>query len=176
MYGLGFLYELGNGVPATSRADRAEYLVGAGKAAIGTFARLLRAPSGMYGTREIDPLPESTPDERAAKLAAAERLLAGNAKDCDARFNWVAHVGNLGLNLIGGLTVWLVSDNISKALESAGVGFAVGEVQIWSQPWGAKSDLKDYRAQFPAARPRASWSVQPSAGAGGLGAAAAFRF
>jgi hypothetical protein len=50
------------------------------------------------------------------------------------------------------------------------VGIAVGEMQIWSQPWRPTGDLRAYEARFPDAS--AAWSVR----ARGPGAELVLRF
>jgi hypothetical protein len=173
-YGLGLLVQSGRAVIATSDAEVADNVVGSVKAAIGVVARLARAPDTIKGAHEMERLPEDTPEQRAHKLLVAERLLRRNAEECDRRYNLWAHGLNLALNIAGGLIIGLAYGDRDRALISAGVGIAVGELSIWSQPWRAKRDLTDYRRRFvtglgraplPAATPaRASVGLSPMAG------------
>ena len=41
-------------------------------------------------------------------------------------------------------------------------GILVGELQIWSQPWRATSDLADYRAAFPSTMAGLDWQLRPT--------------
>lgn len=169
VYGVGMLVQSGRAVVSTDRAERADLIVSAVKAGIGTLARVLRPPNAMFGTRELRGLPDATPEQRLYKLRRAEALLERNAHESDRRYLVVAHAANLALNLIGGLIVWLGYDDLGRAAESTGIGFAVGELSIWSQPWQPKHDWKEYQRRFGGERQISlSATVTPEAGGGVL--------
>jgi hypothetical protein len=75
------------------------------------------------------------------------------------------------LNVAGMLIVGLAYHNWTLAGESLAIGFPIGEISIWSQPWQAKRAWKQYVNQYgttqaPAAnipRPRddgSLWAIQ----------------
>jgi hypothetical protein len=102
----------------------------------------------MYGKRELLDMPTSTPEERARRLLRAEWMLKRNAKECDLRYNPIAHSVNVALNVVGGLVIWLAYEDWRRALQSVGIGIGIGEAQIWSQPWQAKKSLRLYKERF----------------------------
>ncbi|HZS39783.1 MAG TPA: hypothetical protein VFF06_23280 [Polyangia bacterium] len=183
-YYFGAVFEAGRAVmfdiPYSSRVD---LVISAIKATLGATAHALRPPKTMFSAEELAKLPESSPDERARKLEVAERLLKRNAKECDQRYSWIAHSVNVALNVAGGLIVWLGYHDFGTGLESALVGIGVGELQIWSQPWNAKIDLRDYRRRFGDAKARAAfdparltWSLSPGTRGSPMGATLGFTF
>ena len=68
--------------------------------------------------------------------------------------------------LVGGQIALHRADQHERALD-----IAIGEAQIWSQPWRAPGDLRDYDATFPS-RAGISWELQPM----GTGVQLAIRF
>jgi hypothetical protein len=130
-----------------NRAQLTEGIVGAVKS-IGGVARIALAPLKTgRGVGELDGVPDGTPDERLRRVVLAEALLRRNAHEADLRFSWKPHIISLLINLAGGIAVWIAGD-FWRGLQSAGIGFAVGEVQIWTAPWQARRDLREYRQQF----------------------------
>jgi hypothetical protein len=148
VYGVGMVVQAGRANAAESDAERADLIVSASKAGIGTLSRLLRPPLAMSASQKLRVLPEATPEERLRKLARAEDLLERTARESDARYSWIAHTTNIGLNVAGGLIVWLGYHDFARAAESAGIGVAVGELSIWTQPWQPKRDWKAYRRRY----------------------------
>jgi hypothetical protein len=149
-YGVAIVVQLGRLGYAVDDAERADLIVSASKATIGVVSRLVRPPHAIYGTRELRGMRERTAEERWRKVVRAESLLARNAKESDERYSWLAHTINLALNIGGGLIVWLGYHDFARGAGSAAVGIAVGEVQIWTQPWRAKRDWQDYQRRFGA--------------------------
>src|SRR5690606_14009632 len=130
--------------------ERADLVVSAAKAGIGLARTVWRPPSARRGADELRELPTGTPEACAARLALAEAILRRNAAESAARRrSWVPHLANLGLNLAGALIVAEGFDEPDWWVSGA-LGFAVGEVQIWSHPWQAGTALADYERRFPA--------------------------
>jgi hypothetical protein len=136
------------GATAGKLADRTDDFVSAGKAAVGLLSGALRPLSATRGDAELRGLPESSPSERRQKLALAERLLRRNAAEVDRRYSLLPHALNLALNIAGAAIVQGVSHDAGTAWLSAGIGVAVGELTIWTQPTRAKKDLREYENRF----------------------------
>jgi hypothetical protein len=147
-YFLGGLVQATRAAIETSDAHRADLYISTGKAFFGAIVRVARRPKTIAGAEEVARLPESTVDERARKLAVAERVLLRNVKETRNRFNWLAHTTNVALNVAAGLVVWLGFHDGLLGLQSTLVGVGVGEVQILSQPWNALVDMRAYQARF----------------------------
>jgi hypothetical protein len=86
-------------------------------------------------------------DAPLARLQLAESLLERNARESDLRYAWKKHVLTMLLNVAGGV-VTAVAGDWKRGTQSAALGIAVGELQIWTRPWQAKRDLRDYRRRF----------------------------
>jgi hypothetical protein len=130
-----------------STAETADGIVGVVKS-VGGVAGLALAPlKTARGAHELDDLSDATPEDRAKRLQLAESLLRRNAEESDVRYSWKPHVINAAINLLGGVVTGLCGD-WARGAQSAGIGLAVGELQIWTRPWNAKRDLRQYRREF----------------------------
>lgn len=146
--------------------DRDYDIIEASKGAIGVTYLLVAPMPGRHGADLIRAMPDATHADRAARLLEAERTLHETALRSEQRKQWLVHLGNLGLNLAGGIALFALGDP-EKAGLSIGVDTAVGEVQILTQPWKPEKDWADYRAfvetghasAVPTAR---SWHVVPA--------------
>ncbi len=143
--GLGYsAYQISQ---SSTKAELAEGIVGAVKSLNGVAFLALTPLKTARGEHELDGLPDATPEARRQSLLLAESLLARNAKEADLRFSWKPHVYLFLISVVGGGIVWACGD-LTKGAESAAIGFAVGELQIWTRPWLAKRDLREYRRDF----------------------------
>jgi hypothetical protein len=150
------------------RGERADRIVGAVKSGIGLAQNLWSPPPARLGASELDDLPTDSPEGCAQRLARAEEILRRNAEAShDERRSWIPHLGNLGLNLAGALIVAKGFDERS-GWGSGALGFAVGEVRIWSYPWHAGGALEEYERRFPASGvpqgPPTTWRIESWAG------------
>ncbi|MDB4969689.1 MAG: hypothetical protein JWN44_5378 [Myxococcales bacterium] len=143
--GLGYgAYQIAQ---AQTNGALAEGIVGASKSVIGAAGLALQPLEAARGTRELDEGADSASGQRDQRLALAETLLRRNAKEADIRYAWQPHVISLLLNLVGGAIIWIAGD-LPRAAQSTGLALAVGELSIWTRPWGAKRDLREYNREF----------------------------
>jgi hypothetical protein len=143
--GLGFgAYQIAQ---ADSNAAMAEGIVGASKSVLGAATLVLQPLKTARTTRELDEGTAGAGGPRDQRLALAESLLRRNAKEVEIRYAWQPHVISLALNLVGGAIIWIAGD-FRRAAQSTGIAIAFGELSIWSRPWGAKRDLREYRREF----------------------------
>jgi hypothetical protein len=145
--------------------QRADLIVSAAKSGIGLARSLWSPPPARRGAAELQGISTDTPAGCAERLARAEEILRRNAEDGRSeRRSWIPHLGNLGLNLAGAL---IVTQGFGErdGWGSAALGFAVGEVRIWSYPWQAGNALEEYEQRFPAsglpATPPTTWHFEP---------------
>ncbi len=134
-----------------SRAERADMLVGAAKSLAGAIDHALHRVDLRHGRAPFAAYAATTPAERAARLEAAEAHWQRLVAQAEDRSFWLRHVLNVAANVGGALVVHLAYDDPKTAWLSAGLGIAVGEAHIWSEPWRAPADWRAYRAQFPGA-------------------------
>jgi hypothetical protein len=159
------------GAVAADDADgRVVNLVSAVKS-VGALAQLVTDP--LPARLGAAPMGEADPDRRLMRLALGERQLATNAARASSRFSLQRHLEGVTTNLIGGAVIWAFGDS-GDALTSTLVGIAIGEAQIWSQPWRAEGDLAAYRTAFPTTTVQRapSWELRPM----GTGVQLALRF
>jgi hypothetical protein len=162
-------FEIYRAAGTRDRAARTDDIVGVAKATIGITGRLARPLHSRRGAAELRGVPDATPSERERKLALAERLLYRNAREADLCRQWLPHVINVALNVAGAIVVWAVSDAPGVAWQSAGIGIAVGEVVIWTQPMKAKRDARDYQRRFGDERAPAATAALPALALAPLG-------
>ena len=148
-------------------------IVGAAKGAIGVADLLLEPHPGRLGAA---PIHATAGASRAEQWARAEAQLDAVARRADDRWDWTRHAGIIALNAAGGLIVGLVGDRTDAIIDST-VGFAVGQLMLWTMPQRSKEDLHDYRQRFGhSAEPRVSWRLAPLVSSDAHGLAVHVRF
>ena len=148
-------------------------IVDATKSGVATLQTLTLLRDPLPANVGAQPMRDVAGDDRAARLerlAVGERQLLASAQRAETRYSLRRHLLVLGGNLLGGAAILALGD-ADDALQSTLIGTAIGEAQIWSQPWRAPGDLRDYRATFPDAR-GISWDLRPK----GRGVELVFRF
>jgi len=148
----------------------------AGKAVIGVAYLLLNPMPGVDGADPVRAMPAASREDKLARLARAEEILAREAERAHDRTSWLLHLGNVFVNAAASAPV-LAYGNDGLALQSFLIGTGVGELQIWSQPWKGPADWEEYK-QFVTTggveprTPTAEWRIVPQ----GLGLGVAARF
>jgi len=136
------------------RGKRANSIASAVKSTIGLTRAVLSQPEAKRGVADWADLPLDDPASCRDRLELAEERLRESAEQAEKeRWSWIPHLFNFGLNAAGAVVVAESYDEDS-AYWSGALGFAVGEIRIWSYPWHAEDDWKTYRRRF-AAKPRA---------------------
>ena len=121
-------------IEAEDGDDRVRAIVDATKSAVATPLTLLRDP--LPANVGAQPMRDVPGDDRAARmerLAVGERQLLASAARAETRYSLRRHLIVLGGNLLGGAAILTLGD-AEDALQSAAIGTAIGEAQIWSQP------------------------------------------
>ena len=150
---------------ADNADDRVYNLVGAVKSA-GGLAQLLVDPlPARLGAAPMQAVPTTARRGRLERLAVGERQLFVNAARAGQRYSLKRHLEGVTTNLIGGAVIWAFGSS-SDAVVSTLSGIAVGELQIWTQPWRATGDLEDYRNRFTngSVMGDAGWQLRPRPG------------
>lgn len=162
------------GLSSDEKTEQQDMGLGAATTLLGAAGQLLMPLVPAAALKRVAAMPESTPAEREAKLAEAERALEEFARRERSGRSWQTHALTTGVNLASGLVVWL---GFKRSLEEGLVYFAlneaVTEIQIWTQPTRAVKDWERYRDQYGsdgrlgAGKPPAYWAV--TTGPGRLG-------
>lgn len=140
---------------AGSRSDRVVLAAGAfsGGLAIGQMVFLPVVP-------DTTPLPAGV--DPCATLAILEARIERGARNQALGTGWGAQAGNVLVNgALGVLAALTAKDAWSGAL-TAGIGWAVGEAQLLTQPTGLVRDLARYRAgEIPLSAPAPAPTLAP---------------
>lgn len=172
-YAASFVGNTVHAVSADEADERVRAIVDAAKSGLATvqMATLLRDPlTAGLGAAPMRDVPGDDRSARLLRLAVGERQLSTAAARAETRFSLRRHLLTIGANLVGGAAIATFGDG-NDAVRSTLVGIAVGEAEIWSQPWRAPSDLRDYHAAFPGI-PGLTWELRPM----GTGVQVAFHF
>ncbi len=148
--------------------NETKYTVGAVKSGAALALMLLRPLPAVKGAAPVAAMPTDSPDQKAARLKAAEDLLEANARRARERKSWARHLASIAVHFIGSSAIAVIGDP-KDAIISNITGIAFSQAHIWSQPHRAIADLEDYRQTFPDAPPKdeLSWELTPLRG--GLG-------
>jgi len=144
--------------------DDIYYTVGAIKSAAALALMLLKPLSAVEGATSLKDMPTDTPDQKEARLEAAEDRLHTNSRRAQTRTSWTRHLTVITVNLIGSAVIAAFGDG-EDAVVSGLTGIALGQANIWSQPSRAIDDLADYEKEFPApqATNEVDWELTPIA-------------
>ncbi len=122
--------------PATQRVNR----IGAARSALGVFSVVLLDFPAAHGPAKLRALPESTPDERKAKLRAAETTLRNAAKVEQFSRSWFPHVASIAVNCAFTAWVWAGYHKPGSAAIAFTTGMLASEAKIFTQPTQAIDD------------------------------------
>jgi hypothetical protein len=123
--------------------------VGAVESLFGIVGMLLTPFESTTAAYSLSALPDISRDEREDKLSKAERLLKKSANDEAFGRSWLKHVAGFAFNLAGGLVIWQgFHHSLQDGLLNFGIGMAVTEVQIFTQPTRSMHAFDDYRKQY----------------------------
>lgn len=136
--------------------------------AIGVVTTGLSFPAGFHGCRAARRLRDGTPAGERRAQEKAESLLRETAQGEWGGRAWWNHLGALVVNGVAALVLWKAFGQARDAWVQLGVGMALSEAQIFSQPTRAVEDYREYRRLFvegtqPAGLPAGgpSWGLAP---------------
>lgn len=156
-----------------SHDNRVMFATEAGKSAIGVADLWFRPLRGREGFEPFRAGTAGDAETRLATLRVAERRLEENASRAEQKRSWLPHLGNLAINLAAGGIVAGLADDEDAAINTA-AGLIGGELQIWSEPSRATTDLEDYQrfVRTGLAERPGGWRLSPTP----RGIMAEFRF
>jgi hypothetical protein len=141
-----------------------DMIVGGGTFALGVIGLVMDPFTPATAAKKLRALPETSLEERRAKLARAEELLRECAKRERSGRSLVTHLLNAGVNAAAGVVTIAAFDRpAGDGLLTFALGEAVSLLNIFTQPMRATRDLKRYEEGYPAAAapsaPRVTWSL-----------------
>ena len=167
-FGTYALSAVSSGIQAGSAddaADRANIVAGSVKSVLAAGGLMLWPHGARHGTAALDRDASGRDADCAEHLPRAEALLRQNAHDAKARYRWQTHALTMGITATAALVVAEGYDARRLAWTSAAVSFAFSELAIWTQPWRAAADLREYERRFTRANAppptSATWMVVP---------------
>jgi hypothetical protein len=124
-----------------------DMLVGGATTGLGVIGLLIDPFTPACAAGRLKALPESTPEERRAKLQEAEKLLRRCARREEDGRGLTTHLLNLGVNAAAGVvTAAVFKRPWTDGLINFGIGEAISLMNIFSQPCRAVQDLRNYEA------------------------------
>jgi len=163
-------------IAVTDRGLRIDNAVGAFSTSLGIVPLGLSPLQARFAADRLRALPESTPQQRRAKLTQGEDILRAAAEDELFGRSWVSHLVGNGVSLAFGVVLAVGYDRPEAGIINFAAGLALNELQILTQPTRAIDDWREYKRHGAS---RASeqpdvlrWMVTPQAG--GLGVAGCF--
>ena len=111
--------------------------------AIGLVALGVSYPTSIGARERVLALRDGTVDGDRRALERAEELFKTSAEETESSISWPMHVGNFALNAAAGLVIWLYGYPWDALIDGA-TGFAIGELQIFTQPTQVVDDWQEY--------------------------------
>ncbi len=170
------LLQVGIGSATTDSGVRGAALVGGTKSLLAAASILVVPSTAVKASSTLQNLGARTPEERRARLRAAEQLLEASAREARFRRSWIPLVAGAFLNLGGATVMWAGYHRSGAGWFGLGSGIVVGQLFYQTQPTGAIAAWAAYTgaleqgkappsvASLVAREPRVRWSVAPSAG------------
>lgn len=145
-YGLLTVAQLA-AVGPTEPEARVDWYVGAFTSLVG-MAFVIAAPveAMEHGEDFVERAGRATPENTCALIAEGERLVKDGAAKEAFGTAWYSHAANVAFNVAVGLFLWLGFDRMVPGLINFGLGTALGEGTIFSQPTGLVDAWDAYRA------------------------------
>lgn len=170
------LLQLGIGGASTDTGVRGAAFVGGTKSLLAAASILVVPATAAKASSTLRTLGARTPEERRARLRAAESLLEKSAAEARFRRSWIPLVAGAFLNLGGATVMWAGYHRAGSGWFGLGSGLVVGQLFYQTQPTGAIAAWADYTravdqgkappsaASLAAKEPSIRWSLAPSAG------------
>jgi hypothetical protein len=131
----------------STKEHRAGNAVGSAKCVLAVTSLLASPFIARSAGNEYREVPEGSPEERAAKLAAGESLLE-RIRVQEARGRSTGRLlASLAIQLLGGGIVWYF-EGFGRGLRSSVVGSAVTGLNMATQPAGGTAYDAEYRRRF----------------------------
>lgn len=118
--------------------------------------------AAAVGTAVDASAPGRTGDDPCVVLSYAERYLATSAEDESRRKRFLGHALPIGGAIAGGLVLGLGYGHWSGGALNAGIGIAVTELKMLTQPTGSARALERYRTGILGSDgPSVGWQLSP---------------
>lgn len=157
IYGITAGVSFGVGLSTDDDTVKITQIVSGVQSVIG-FAGLALSPMpSAYAGNYLSNMPEGTSEEKSRKLQEGERLLKETSEVQTLGSSWITHILNFTVAATGALVICKVyddeiekagGDSDKEALYNFILSFAIGEVQILSQPTGGIKAWYRYRELF----------------------------
>ena len=160
-YGVSGIAQLYKAIDENDSDDEVKYFVGAAKSAGALALQLLKPLPVVEGMNVYEQMPRETREQKLARLEQAESLLRREAIRADSRYTLRPHMLTVGVNLVGAAIIAAFGDS-DDAFESAALGIAIGQANIWTQPSASRKHWNSYHQKFNGADKKAlDWRIVP---------------
>jgi hypothetical protein len=124
------------------------HITQASKASLGLIQALLDPYVPTYASKELSAMPQTTEEEKKAKLTQAEALLEKGARQAVHRLSWKGRILPTILHILGGLVIWRYQESWERGLISTVIGQTVTEITARTQPSGVIKAWETYQNKF----------------------------
>jgi len=148
-YGAATIAQGAIGLTSNDKDTRQDMALGAATTFLGALGQIIAPNVPGTAPDRISGIPESTPEERNAKLPEAESVFRESALIERNGRSWKTHAITGAVNLGSGLIVWLgFKRSIWEGLGNFALNMVVTEVQIWTQPTRAIRNYDRYMEKY----------------------------
>jgi len=136
-------------VPFVAPENRIDYYTGAVMAGAGVIPFIVAPPNVIHDAQQLhaklQAFPPKTDDQVCALLSDAESRLMRDARNERLLSGWWSHAANVAINAAGFLFLGFGYHHWLSGALNGGIGFAIGEAVIFTQPRGTMDDLARYQ-------------------------------
>jgi len=120
----------------------------AAKASLGLIRALFDPYVPTYASEQLRAMPQTTQEEKEAKLTKAEELLEKGSRQAVHRLSWKGRILPAIVHVLGGLVIWHYQESWERGLISTVVGQTVTEITARTQPGGIIKAWETYQNKF----------------------------
>lgn len=145
LYGAATIGQAAVAVAADSKPLRQDMIVGAGTTLLGVASQLITPVRTGYEFVPSDSLRFLSMVEKSALIEKGEDQLRRQVAIAEAGKGWQVHALSGVVNLTSGLITWIgFKRSFGEGVLNFALNTVVTEVQIWTQPVGARKDFDRY--------------------------------
>ena len=115
------------------------------KSLLGTANMFIRPYSSLNASDDFERALKDPNIPLSETVRRGERSLIEAVREKKRRFGIFRHLSSVMVNAIGGLILYFGYDDLRGALRTSALGIVSSQIYIWTQPWSADRDLRNYQ-------------------------------
>jgi len=147
---------------SNDKGTRQDMVLGASTTLLGAAGQLVMPLNPGRKADILAQIPDSTPEQRLAKLICAEKMFKEIANNEKFGRSWKMHVIYGAVNISSGLITWLgFKRSIWAGLGNFALNTVISEAQIWTQPARTMKDYQNYCRKYQSGINPVSYKPKP---------------